>query len=393
MNPEQIRAAFAERMHAVSELRALADEANGRELTSEEAAKEARLNDAITKMDERIQNGLAVLEREAKADEARAALDRIAPAAPVAPAVESDIVRFAKGDVRSIEFAPEARDLTKGTNSAGGFTVPTSMYDRIVEHLIENSAILSAGATVLRTAGGENITVPKTAGYSSAAIVAEAGTIGESDPSFGQVTLEAYKYAFISQMSSELLSDSAFGVENFVVRQGGTALGNGIGAHLVTGTGSSQPNGVMTAASTGKTAASNAAITADELIDLYHSVVSGYRRNASWLMKDSTLAAVRKLKDTTNQYLWQPGLQAGAPDMLLGRPVVTDPNVAAIGTVAKSVAFGDFSGYFVRFAGPVRIERSVDFAFNTDLVSVRFILRGDGDLVDTNAVKVLVHLV
>jgi HK97 family phage major capsid protein len=108
-------------------------------------------------------------------------------------------------------------------------------------------------------------------------------------------------------------------------------------------------------------------------------------------MRDATLASVRKLKDSQNQYLWQPGLQVGAPDVLLGKPVYTDPNVAAVATSAKSVIFGDISAYYVRIAGGVRFERSDDFAFQNDLVTFRAIVRGDGILADqTGAVKVFV---
>ena len=174
--------------------------------------------------------------------------------------------------------------------------------------------------------------------------------------------------------------------------QAGRALGNALGAHLITGTGTSQPNGVITAATTGVTggAGVTGAFTADNLIDLFFSVIAPYRNSpsAAWLLKDSTLAAVRKLKDSTNQYLWQPSLQVGVPDTLLGKPTVTDPNVAAPALSAASVAFGDFSQYFVRLVNGIRFERSVDYAFNTDLVTFRAILRGDGDLVDTTgAVK------
>jgi HK97 family phage major capsid protein len=135
------------------------------------------------------------------------------------------------------------------------------------------------------------------------------------------------------------------------------------------------------------------AFTADNLIDLFYSVIAPYRASSSayWVTKDSSLASIRKLKDTTNQYIWQPSLQAGAPDLLLGKALVTDPNVAAPAVNAKSVIFGDMSQYFVRMAGGVRFERSDDFAFNTDLVTFRCLLRADAALVDlTGAVKVFV---
>jgi HK97 family phage major capsid protein len=123
---------------------------------------------------------------------------------------------------------------------------------------------------------------------------------------------------------------------------------------------------------------------------LHYSVIAPYRASSAcyWLMRDATVANARKLKDSTGQYLWQPSLQMGAPDMFLGKPVLTDPNVAAVALSAKSVLFGDFSQYFVRLAGGVRFERSDDYAFNTDLVTFRALLRADGSLVDlTGALK------
>ena len=223
--------------------------------------------------------------------------------------------------------------------------------------------------------------------------MSEGAAIGASDPAFAKRTLGAYKYGVLIQVSSELLADTGVDLEGYLAMQAGRALGNAFGAHLVTGTGSSQPTGVITSASTGVTggAGVTGAFTADNLIDLYFSVIAPYRnsQSCSWLMKDSTLAAVRKLKDTTNQYLWQPSVQVGVPDTLLGKPVVTDPNVAAVALSAKSVAFGDFSAYFVRQVNGVRFERSDDYAFNTDLVTFRALLRGDGLTVDqTGAIKV-----
>jgi HK97 family phage major capsid protein len=161
----------------------------------------------------------------------------------------------------------------------------------------------------------------------------------------------------------------------------------------VTGTGSSQPAGIITGASAGVTGSASVAgaFSADNLIDLFYSVISPYRNSnkAAWLMRDATVGAARKLKGSDNNYLWQPGLQVGSPDTLLGKPVLTDPNVAAVGLSAKSVAFGDIGAYHTRIAGGVRFERSDEYAFNTDLVTFRAIVRGDGILADqTGAVKV-----
>jgi HK97 family phage major capsid protein len=154
----------------------------------------------------------------------------------------------------------------------------------------------------------------------------------------------------------------------------------------VTGTGTSQPQGVANSPTVGKTGTTGQTltVTGGDLIDLYHSVVSAYRRNGTWLMNDLSLAIVRKIRDDTGgtglgNFLWQPGLSAGAPDLLLGRPVVTDPNVAVMAANAYSIAFGDFSLFYtIRDVDGVRFERSDDFAFANDLVSFRAIIRTDG---------------
>jgi HK97 family phage major capsid protein len=398
MDATQIKRLFEERSRAVSELRALDSRFEGKEFDAEAKATEERLNSAIADFDGRIARGLDGIEAEKRAEADRARLDALNPGArgdegrnDQAATERRALDAFLKGEARAFESMPlERRDLTVGTATDGAELVPTTLYARLVEHFIETSAAVRAGATVIQTASGEDIVVPKTTSYSTAAIVGEGSAISESDPQFSTVTLEAYKYAFMVQVSSELLQDSAFDVEAFLARQGGVALGHGMGGHFATGTGSSQPNGIVTASTKGADFAA-AAITVDNLIDLQHSVIEPYRSRGAWLLKDATVAYVRKLKDSDGQYLWQPAITAGAPDTLLGRPVVTDPAVAAIGASAKSVLFGDFSGYFVRLAGGVRIERSVDYAFANDLVTVRFIARGDGDLVDTNAVKHGLH--
>ncbi|WP_208883652.1 phage major capsid protein [Streptomyces sp. PBH53] len=310
---------------------------------------------------------------------------------------DSELRRWARGEVRSIDIPkPEGiafRDLLKGTATAGGNTVPTTFYGKLMAHLIEVSGLMMAGPTVLNTASGETIEVPVTTAHSSASLTPEANPLNESDPAFAKRTLGAYKYGVLMQASTELLSDTGVDLEGYLAMQAGRALGNAFGAHAITGTGTNQPTGLITSASTGVTGGTGVAgaFTADNLIDLYYSVIAPYRNSAScgWLMRDATLGAVRKLKDGQNQYLWQPSIQVGAPDTLLGKPVHTDPNVAAVATSAKSVAFGDFSQYFVRLAGGVRFERSEDYAFNSDLVTFRAIIRADGLLVDqTGAVKV-----
>lgn len=391
---EYIKKLSEKRQNTWNEAKALLDVASteNRELTAEETEKYGRMTTDLNEMRSQIDK---FVEDEKSAEAAEAALRSLAnrePSKVVEQESESDkeFRSFIKGETRSLTVKPEKRDLTKGTATAGGNTVPTSFYGQLWAHLIEVANIVNY-ATVLRTDSGENIEVPTTTAHSSGALTTEGSAITESDPAFAKRTLGAYKYATAIQVSSELLADTGVDLQGYLAMQAGRAVGNAIGAHLITGTGSSQPTGIMTSTTLGVTGATSVAgaFTADNLIDLYYSVIAPYRNSGSagWLMKDATLANVRKLKGSDNNYLWVPGL-AGAPDTILGKPVVTDPNVASVAIGAKSVAFGDMSAYFVRLAGGIRFERSDDFAFNSDLVTFRCIVRGDGILVDqTGAVK------
>jgi HK97 family phage major capsid protein len=406
------------RANVWEQMKAIADKASedNRNFSAEEQGSWDAMNEELEKLDTRIKSALDTEARAKEADDAfnrlhnpgaqqrsggqagSAVAQRGAQQAGQGEGGSGDELRsFLRGERgRFFDVNPNGpvdyRSLTKGSATAGGNTVPTSFYDRLIAHLIEVSAIMQAGATILNTNSGEVIQVPKTTAHSSASIVTEGNAIGASDPAFGQVPLGAYKYGTMIQVSRELLDDTGVDLEGYLAMQAGRALGNAFGAHAMTGTGTSQPRGVITDATLGVTGGTGVtgAFSADNLIDLFFSVIAPYRASASckWIMKDSTVANARKLKDTTGQYIWQPGLQAGSPDMILGKPVLTDPNVPGTALSAKSLVFGDFSQFFVRFAGGVRFERSDDYAFNTDLVTFRALLRADCSLVDlTGAVK------
>jgi HK97 family phage major capsid protein len=379
-----------------------AAEAEGRELSAEEEANWQRANADLNSSDERIKALVDAEKRAAAADAAFAEIER-RPVADEARSTYRDEVRsFARGEKRSLEVsasdlskAVEARDMVKGTATAGGNTVPTSFAGMLWEHLIETAAIAGV-STVFQTAGGENFEVPITSTHSTAALIAEGGSLTESDAVFQKRTLGAYKYAYSFQVSSELLQDEGVDLTAYFARQAGTALGNAFGVHLATGTGSSQPSGVTQTSTLGVTGATGVVgvPNGDNLIDLFYSVISPYRNSdkCAWLFRDSTAGTIRKIKDSSGgagigNYLWTPGF-GSAPDTILGKPVVIEPNIAATALSAKSVVFGDMSRYFVRIAGGVRFERSDEFAFQNDLVTFRAILRGDGILADqTGAVK------
>lgn len=366
-------------------------EAEGREFSGEAKETYDRHSADLASIDERITELGDLAKRNAAAETARAAygasVPNVEPEAKQAAVTDGDRLRsLVNGEARSVEF----RDLTKGSATAGGNTVPEGFYGTLVQHMIDNSAIRRTNVTVITTDSGVDLPVPKTTTHPTAGIISEAGSLTESDAVFGQVTLGAFKYGFSTQISSELEQDTGVDLVGYLAAIGGQALGNGSGAHFVSGDGSSKPNGIVTASTLGVTGATSVsgAFTDDNLIDLYFSVIEPYRNNGTWLMADAAMASARKLKDANDQYVWAPGLTSGEQSTLFGRPVVTDTNVADPAVDAKSVVFGDFSKYFIRDVSGVRVERSVDFAFQNDLITYRFIMRTDGDLIDTTgAVK------
>ena len=393
-----------------------------RSLTAEESATFDRLDTEINELDQQRKRYEDMDRREADLAEAqeRAKIDIVAPdqangGTTERAKFEAKVRSFLAQDQpvgapRSLTIAPDEpisslaqarsiatqqRDLSKGTATAGGHTVGTGFYATLIDHLIEVSGVLQAGPTTLFTERGDNIPIPRTTAHSTATSeIGEGVAITESDPAFNQLVLGAYKYGVIVQVSYELLEDTYVDLLGYLAMQTGRAVGNAIGTRLITGTGSSQPQGAATAATLGVTGSASVAgaFSAENIIDLFHSVISPYRNSpgCGWLMRDATLGSVRKLREGagTGQFLWQPSLQAGVPDTLLGKPVYTDPNVAAVALSARSVLFGDMSRYFYRQVRDIRFERSDEFAFNLDVASFKAVLRADGGLADTSgAVK------
>lgn len=369
--------------------------AEGRDYSAQENENYERITADLNQFDARITDLRSKMEQEQRADEARAALDHDPRPDPsrdeerdVRPTDADTLRKIGQGELRGASF--EMRDLTKGTASAGGNTVPTGFREQLMEHMIETSAIRQTNVSVLTTSSGEDLQFPKTTAHSTASLIGEGSAITESDPTFGQVTLGAFKYALLIQTSRELLEDTAVDLVGYLASQAGRAIGNASGAHFATGTGTSQPNGIVTASTAGVTGGTGqvGVPTTNELLDLYYSVIAPYRRNGEWEMSDATVAAIRKLKDSDGQYIWAPGLIAGEPDVLLGKPVVVNPDIADAALSAKSVVFGDHSTYQIRDVNSVDVARSDDFAFSSDLVTWRFVFRTDGDLLDTTgAVK------
>ena len=280
--------------------------------------------------------------------------------------------------------------LQIGTDTEGGYLVPDEFENTLVEALEEEN-IFRQMAKIIQTSSGDR-KIPVVATKGTASWMDEEGAYPESDDSFGQVSIGAYKLGTMIKVSEELLNDSVFDLQSYITREFARRIGSKEEEAFFTGNGTGKPLGILAAtggAETGITAASATAVTADELIDLYYSLRSPYRRNAVWTLNDSTVKAIRKLKDGNGQYLWQPGITAGAPDMILGRPVRTSTYMPEIAAGAKTIAFGDFSYYWIADRQGRSFKRLNELFAATGQVGFLASQRVDGKLVLPEAVKVL----
>jgi len=237
---------------------------------------------------------------------------------------------------------------------------------------------------VINTASGETLVIPTVTAYSTAAVTSAGSAISESNPTFSSLSLGAFKIGALVTISNELLSDAGFNIDNYIAEQLGQSLGFQANALLTTGTGTVQPTGVATSAGsvvTGGTGVSGAA-TYENLIDLVYGIADGARvlPGLGFQMAKSGIAAARKMKDGAGNYIWSDSAIPGQPATLLGYSVYENPSVAAVATGAKSVLFGHLPSFKVRVAGGIRVDQSSDYAFNTDVVTYRGLIRLDGGL-------------
>lgn len=280
--------------------------------------------------------------------------------------------------------------LQVGTDSEGGFLVPDE-FERTLVEALEEQNIFRTLAHVIQTSSGDR-KIPVVASKGTASWVDEEGAIPESDDGFGQVSIGAYKLGTMIKVSEELLGDSVFDLEAYVSREFARRIGNKEEEAFFTGDGTGKPLGVLAdngGAEIGVTAAAAGAFTADEVFDLFYSLKAPYRKNAVFLMNDASVKALRKLKDSNGQYLWQPSLTAAAPDTLLGRPVYTSAFMPALEAGEKSVLFGDLSYYWVADRQGRSFRRLGELFAPTGQVGFLATQRVDGKLILPEAVKVL----
>jgi HK97 family phage major capsid protein len=360
--------------------------AEKRDLTAEEEQSYQRMIEDIDVRAQKIKDLQGALAREADIQASVASAPEVRGGLTVVRN-DADILRqLATGEIRSHVFGWESRDLNKTDDSS---LLPQTFYQILQENMQTVGPMLDGGiVTLITTASGEDIKVPVETTRPAATAIAEATAITPLDPTFSSLTLKAQKVAVLTKVSRELLTDSGIDLEAYLGRALGISLGIKVNNLLTVGTGTVEANGIMTAAGSAPAGTSTTGVfTADNLIDLAHSVDGAYARmGAVWMMRRATMGAVRKLTDAGG-YIFQPAATVGVPDTLLGFPIVENPDVAAVGSAARSVGFGWAGSYHTRVVGGIEIARSDDAYFNTDEIGFRATIRVWGDLGQSGAFK------
>lgn len=278
--------------------------------------------------------------------------------------------------------------LSEGVDADGGFLVPEEFETQIVTGLDEANIIRSL-AKVITTQAERKI--PIATSHSDAQWTAENAAYVESNPTFGQKQIDAFKLTDLVRVSTELLQDSAFDLEAYIAAEFARAFGIAEEQAFCVGTGTNQPTGIFTAngGEVGVTATSATAITVDELISLIYSLKAPYRKNAKFLMNEGTVAQIRKLKDGNGAYLWQPSVQAGQPDRLLGYELYTSPYVPIAAANALSIAFGDFKSYWIADRAGRTVQRLSELYSVNGQVGFIATERVDGKVILPEGIKLL----
>jgi len=372
-------------------------EKEGREVTADEMDQFDTIEKRYTELTRQIQQAEAVAAKLAKepAPEQRQ---------EAKPAEYKDVfwrsMRYGMDGLSSEERAIMGQHFQRGTDpqtttdAAGGYTIPQGFSNELFVEMAQWGGMLQAGR-IFNTSTGNAIDWPTVDDTSvTGALLAEANAAVVSDMTFANKTLNAYTYTSnIVKITMELMQDSAFDLEAFLREAFARRLGTAINAALTTGDGSAKPQGVIPAATAYSTGVGAAALTRDNLVDLVHQVDPAYRPGAIFMMNDATLGYIKKLAFGTSddRPLWQPSIREGEPDRLEGYRYIINQSMADIGASAKSVAFGDFSKYIIRIAGPATMlrlnERYAEY-LHTGFIAYQ---RVDGELLSANAIKVLQH--
>lgn len=338
-------------------------------------AKNAMLNE-LRKIEER--------DAEVRAAVADAPESRVVSETRTGKSDEEIIRALASGEMRSYEF----RDVAK---TSTGAPVPTAFYGRIMELLRDTGPALGWGQ-IITTAGGENLQIPRTNAYSTGTVTGEGVAYGESDPSFQAfLTLGAFKESTLFQVTREMIEDSGVDILGYIATNMGQAISYVVNSHLTVGTGTYQPTGYVTSAGSALTSGTSATFAYADVVDLYYALDPAVRASSRFAFHGSTGAfkRLRKLVDSNGQPLWQPAVIAGEPDRILGKPIVENVAMADIGAGNLPLVAGDFNSFLIRQVGGLRVERSDEVGFTSDLVTFKASLRIDSGLPQSSHIKYL----
>lgn len=280
--------------------------------------------------------------------------------------------------------------LSVGTDGKGGYLVPDEFEKQLIQALEEDN-IFRKLSTIIHTSSGDR-KIPVVASKGVASWVEEEGQIPESDDTFGQISIGAHKVATMIRVSEELLNDSIFNLESYIATEFGRRIGNKEEEAFLVGDGSGKPTGILADSGGGELGiqtASATSVTLDDIISLFYSLKSPYRKRATFIMNDATVKAIRKLKDGQGQYLWQPSIVAGTPDTILNCPVLTSVHMPTIAADAKSIVFGDMSYYWIADRMGRTFKRLNELFAVTGQVGYVATQRVDAKLILPEAVKYL----
>lgn len=291
--------------------------------------------------------------------------------------------------IRNRNFYDVRNDLSVGADSEGGYLVPDEFENTLVEAL-ESENIFRKLATVIKTSNGDR-KIPIVTSKGEANWVDENGTYTPSDDVYGQTVLSAHKLSTAIKISEELINDSAFDMTSYISREFARRMGAKEEEAFFIGDGVGKPTGIFASsggAEIGATAQTSA-ITFDDVMEIFYSLRSPYRKNAVWVLNDSTVKALRKLKDSNGNYIWQPSVSAGIPDTIFNRPYYTSSYIPELKAGNKVMAFGDFSYYWISDRQGRSFKRLNELFAMTGQIGFIASQRVDGKLTLSEAVKVL----
>lgn len=286
------------------------------------------------------------------------------------------------------DFHQVSNVLEEGNDANGGYLVPEEWDSRLIDKLDESN-IFRPLATVIKTSGERKINIAAT--KPAAAWIEEGEALTFGDATFDQVVLDAHKLHVAVKITEELLYDSAFPLENYIIDQFGKALGNAEEDAFLNGDGQGKPLGIFADKGGGEKAVEIAAgkLTGDDILTLIYSLKRPYRQKASFILNDQTLAALRKLKDNNQAYIWQPSYQAGEPDRLCGYSIHTSAYCPTLEAGKSGIAFGDFSYYNIGDRGVRSFQQLRELFAGNGMVGYVAKERVDGKLVLPEAVQIL----